>query len=341
MNMRQSLIWSVPRIFRDRQVAEDLTPETYIRVKKVADRGRADHAEALIQRTARTLALDHLRRRGAVSGGSDGSGPFERRRRSGATRLSCTIAGRAGHDICLGALFCLTHDPGGSRRTLSSETRKVSQDLSVVIPGGGFTFIVGPNACGKTTLYWALSRLLSPRAGQGLLDGKAISDRPAKEVARRLGLLTQSSTAPEGITVADLAARKVDELSGGQRQRVWIAMVLAQDTRIILLDEPTTSLDIAHQIELLDILAKLNAGGRTVVSVLHNLKHACRYAAHLVAMRDGRIVAEGSPAESVDGGLVRDVFGLSPAIITDPISSAPLVVPGHRLCSEQLERDFS
>ncbi len=250
------------------------------------------------------------------------------------------------------------------RVTLRYEAREVSRDLSLAIPAGSFTVIVGPNACGKSTLLRALSRLLAPGAGQVLLDGSDISARPAREVARRLGLLPQSAVAPEGISVADLvargryphqglfrqwseadagavteamrltgvaemAARPVDELSGGQRQRVWIAMVLAQDTPILLLDEPTTFLDIAHQIELLEILARLNRAGRTVVAVLHDLNHACRYASHLVAMREGRILAEGRPGEIVSEALVEEVFGLASTIIADPVTGAPLVVPGR------------
>ncbi|MCD4514368.1 ABC transporter ATP-binding protein, partial [Brucella pseudogrignonensis] len=212
--------------------------------------------------------------------------------------------------------------------TLRYDERTISKDLSVSIPDGSFTVIVGPNACGKSTLLRALSRLLTPSSGQVILDGKSITDIPAKETARRLGLLPQSSIAPEGITVEDLVARgryphqsflrqwskadeeavvaamdatrvtdlsgrMVDELSGGQRQRVWIAMVLAQETPILLLDEPTTFLDIAHQIELLDLLADLNEQGRTVIAVLHDLNHACRYATHLIAMKDGAIIAKG------------------------------------------------
>lgn len=267
----------------------------------------------------------------------------------------------------------LTSPLRAERLTLRYETREVSRDLSLAIPKGGFTIIVGPNACGKSTLLRALSRLLAPSAGWVLLDGKSISERPAKELARRLGLLPQSSVAPEGITVADLVARgryphqglfrqwseadaravaqamavthvgdlagrQVDELSGGQRQRVWIAMVLAQETPILLLDEPTTFLDIAHQIELLDILATLNTEGRTVVAVLHDLNHACRYASHLVAMREGRILAEGPPGNIVTEALVQEVFNLSSTIIADPVTGAPLVVPGHRLAPKQTER---
>jgi iron complex transport system ATP-binding protein len=199
-----------------------------------------------------------------------------------------------------------------------------------------------------------------------VLDGRAISSLPSKEVARRLGLLPQSPVAPDGITVtdlvargryphqrllrqwspadeaavgaamaatgvADLALRGVDELSGGQRQRVWIAMVLAQQTPILLLDEPTTFLDIAHQIEVLDLCADLREQhGRTLVAVLHDLNHACRYATHLIAMREGRIVAEGAPGEIVDAGLVERVFGLSCRVIPDPETGTPLVVPAAR-----------
>lgn len=249
--------------------------------------------------------------------------------------------------------------------TLRYDERTISKNLSVSIPDGSFTVIVGPNACGKSTLLRALSRLLVPAAGLVILDGLSITDLAAREVARRLGLLPQSSIAPDGITVADLVARgryphqsffrqwsradedavsaamaatgitdlsgrPVDALSGGQRQRVWIAMVLAQETPILLLDEPTTFLDIAHQIELMDLLDDLNRQGRTVVAVLHDLNHACRYASHLIAMKDGVIVAEGSPSAIVTEQLVEDVFGLPAVIIADPVSATPLIVPKGR-----------
>jgi len=257
--------------------------------------------------------------------------------------------------------------------TLRYGERTISQGLSLVIPDGSFTVIVGPNACGKSTLLRALSRLLVPAAGQVILDGRHISQFPAKEVARRLGLLPQSAVAPEGITVADLVARGryphqsflrqwtdadeqavaeamqatdvavlsdrlLDELSGGQRQRVWIAMVLAQQTPILLLDEPTTFLDIAHQIELMELLADLNDAGRTVVAVLHDLNQACRYASHLIAMRDGRIAAQGAPGAIFTEQLVQEVFGLPAVIIADPVSGTPLVVPRGRRAVKAMER---
>jgi len=247
--------------------------------------------------------------------------------------------------------------------SLAYDDHVVVDHLDLDIPDGKVTAIIGPNACGKSTLLRALARLLRPSSGHVVLDGELIHKRPTKDVARRLGLLPQTPIAPEGITVVDLVARgrtphqklfqqwstsdeaavsaaleatgtsaladrAVDELSGGQRQRVWIAMALAQETELLLLDEPTTFLDIAHQIDVLDLVDELNRDrGRTVVIVLHDLNLACRYADHVVAMRDGGIVAVGRPAEVITAETVRDVFGLDSMVIEDPVSSTPLVVP--------------
>ncbi|MEV7766881.1 ABC transporter ATP-binding protein [Microbacterium sp. NPDC086615] len=246
--------------------------------------------------------------------------------------------------------------------SLAYDGATVVPELTVAIPPGSFTVIIGPNACGKSTLLRGLSRLLSPAAGSVVLDGRDISSYPAKEVARRLGLLPQSALAPDGITVADLvgrgryphqsllrqwssadeaavkealdatgttdlSARPVDALSGGQRQRVWVAMVLAQQTDLLLLDEPTTYLDVAHQVELMELFAELNARGRTVIAVLHDLNHAARYASHIIAMRGGRIVAEGAPREVITSERVEEVYGLPNVVIDDPVTGGPLVVP--------------
>ncbi|MBJ7288331.1 ABC transporter ATP-binding protein [Williamsia sp.] len=258
----------------------------------------------------------------------------------------------------------MTHTSLGARDlSLGYGAAAIVDGLSVDIPTGAITAIVGPNACGKSTLLRGLARLLKPTAGHVILDGADITSLKTKEVARRLGLLPQSSIAPEGITVADLVARgrfphqkvmrqysrddqravaqameatgvtsiagrPVDELSGGQRQRVWVAMVLAQQTPLILLDEPTTFLDIAHQIELLDLFAELNAEqDRTIVAVLHDLNHACRFADHIIAMKSGSIVAQGDPADVITAELVEDVYGLRCQIIDDPETGTPMVIP--------------
>lgn len=248
--------------------------------------------------------------------------------------------------------------------TLAYDDRTVVHALELAVPNGRVTVIVGPNACGKSTTLRALGRLLKPKSGSVLLDGEELARIATRKIAQSIGLLPQSPSAPEAITVADLvsrgrqphqhwwqqwsrederavteamartdvtdlAERSVDELSGGQRQRVWIAMALAQETDLLLLDEPTTFLDIAHQVEVLDLVRRLNhEQGRTVVIVLHDLNQAARYADHLVAMKEGRVVAEGPPSAIVTADLVREVFGLESVVVPDPVTGSPLVVPG-------------
>ncbi|ALC05134.1 putative siderophore transport system ATP-binding protein [Corynebacterium deserti GIMN1.010] len=250
--------------------------------------------------------------------------------------------------------------------TLAYGDRTIIDSLSLDIVPGKITSIVGPNGCGKSTLLRALARLLKPTKGQALIDATPLTQLPGKELARMLGLLPQSPTAPEGIVVADLvgrgrhphqglmgrwstrdyqvvanalemtnttelAERTIDELSGGQRQRVWIAMALAQETDILLLDEPTTYLDIANQLEVLDLLTDLNQkNGTTIVMVLHELGLAARYSDHLIAMHEGHIYTQGSPSEVVTEAMMDEVFHTHARVIPDPVSGAPLVMPMGR-----------
>lgn len=247
--------------------------------------------------------------------------------------------------------------------TLTYDKNSVVAELDLAIPTGQMTALVGPNGCGKSTLLRGLARLLKPQSGTVYLDGKAIAQLPTKEVAKRIGILPQNPLAPEGLTVRELIAqgryphqtwlqqwsredeqmveqaiamthltpfaeRPLDTLSGGQRQRAWIAMTLAQNTDILLLDEPTTFLDLAHQIEVLDLLYDLNRyHGRTLIMVLHDLNLACRYADNLIALRDGQIYAQGTVTQVMTETMVREVFGLENQIMTDPVAGTPMCIP--------------
>lgn len=256
--------------------------------------------------------------------------------------------------------------------TLAYDGNTIIQGLDLAIPKGQITTLVGPNGCGKSTLLRGIARLLKPQGGTVYLEGQAIAHLPTKELAKRLGILPQSPSAPEGLTVRELVAqgryphqtwlrqwspkdelkveeaiatthlhdfanRPLDTLSGGQRQRAWIAMALAQDTEILLLDEPTTYLDLAHQIEVLDLLYQLNQQAeRTIVMVLHDLNLACRYSHHLIALRNGQVMGQGRPTDVVTEATVQQVFGLNSRIITDPVSNTPLCIP----ISQTLDSNF-
>ncbi len=241
-------------------------------------------------------------------------------------------------------------------------TRQIIADLTTLIPPSSFTVILGPNGCGKSTLLRTFARLLKPQGGAVLLNGDDLFTLPSKSVARTIGLLPQTSIAPEGITVIDLvrrgryphqgflkqwsaedetavrealestrtiefSKRRVDELSGGQRQRVWIALVLAQQTPVVLLDEPTTYLDISHQIELLELCVALNSTGRTLVAVLHDINQAARYATHIIAMRSGAILASGTTREVITEARIEQVFGVRSRIVDDPETHTPMMIP--------------
>ncbi|MDJ0463934.1 ABC transporter ATP-binding protein [Streptomyces sp. H27-C3] len=238
----------------------------------------------------------------------------------------------------------------------------VIDDLDVAIPPGVITTIIGPNGCGKSTLLRTLTRLLKPTSGTVVLDGEDIVRLKTRDVAKKLGLLPQAPVAPEGLTVADLVARgrhphqswlrqwssddagvveralamtgvsdladrPVDSLSGGQRQRVWISMTLAQGTELLLLDEPTTYLDLAHAIDVLDLVDDLHESGCTVVMVLHDLNLATRYSDNLIVMREGSILAQGHPRDVITAELLHEAFGLQARVIDDPVGDRPLIVP--------------
>lgn len=272
--------------------------------------------------------------------------------------------------------FNLSSEPALAARKLSLayERSLIIDDLNLAIPAGKITVLVGPNGCGKSTLLKGLARLLKPQSGMVYLDGVAIAKRPTKEIAKRLGMLPQSPVAPEGLTVRELVAqgryphqswlqqwsredeqfveqaltiteiaelgdRPLDSLSGGQRQRAWIAMALAQNTEILLLDEPTTFLDLAHQIEVLDLLYDLNqTQGRTIVMVLHDLNQACRYADELIVMRHGRIYTQGTPNVVMTQTMVLEVFGIESQIMSDPMTKTPMCVPASRRSRASISR---
>jgi iron complex transport system ATP-binding protein len=258
------------------------------------------------------------------------------------------------------------HNLKAKQLTLAYDGAPIIRNLNLAIPTGKTTVLVGANGCGKSTLLRGLARLLKPKSGMVYLDGKGISQLKAKTVAKKMGMLPQSPVAPEGLTVRDLVAmgrypyqswlqqwskedeqqvaealeitamteladRDLDNLSGGQKQRAWIAMVLAQDTDILLLDEPTTFLDLSHQVELLDLLDELQQiKGKTIVMILHDLNLSCRYGDYLVAIQQGKVYATGTPQQVMTEEMVRDVFNLECRIVPDPLADTPMCIPMGR-----------
>ncbi|WP_160032669.1 ABC transporter ATP-binding protein [Paenibacillus sp. An7] len=246
---------------------------------------------------------------------------------------------------------------------IAYENRLIVDDLNIQIPQGKITALVGANGSGKSTILKTMARLMQPKTGRVLLDGKSIHKQSTREVAKQLAILPQNPTAPEGLTVTELISygrfpyqkgfgslqaedkkmiewaiestrlqefhdRPIDQLSGGQRQRAWIAMALAQDTDILFLDEPTTFLDMAHQLEVLQLLEELNVTAkRTIVMVVHDLNHASRYAHHMIAIKQGKAAATGTPKEVMTPDVLREVFGIEADIVTDPRTGVPLCLP--------------
>lgn len=257
---------------------------------------------------------------------------------------------------------------------IAYDDRLIVSNLNLSIPDAKITALVGANGSGKSTILKSLARIMKIKGGQVYLDGKSIHQRTTKEVARELAILPQNPTAPEGLTVSELvsygrfphqkgfgsmtkedketiswaievtgmmpfADRPVDQLSGGQRQRAWIAMALAQQTDILFLDEPTTFLDMAHQLEVLKLLKKLNKEeGRTIIMVVHDLNHATHYAHHMVAIVQGKVVSEGTPEEVVTQPVLREVFGIEADIVKDPRTGVPLCIPYDLVGTEKSEK---
>lgn len=250
--------------------------------------------------------------------------------------------------------------------SLGYDGRDIISGLSLTVDHARVTSIIGPNGCGKSTLLRGLGRLLAPRSGEVLLDGVSMAKQSTRRIAQRVSILPQAPTAPSGLTVADLVSRgrhprqkwyqqfsladqsvvdqalqatdmvemadtPLEDLSGGQRQRAWISMTLAQETEILLLDEPTTYLDLAHQVDVLELVRRLNREhDRTVVMVLHDISLAARYSDHIVAMKDGAVVAQGSPADVITPELLQEVFGLAAHVVPEPTDGRPHVIPlGH------------
>ncbi|MGX1829529.1 ABC transporter ATP-binding protein [Paenibacillus taichungensis] len=250
-----------------------------------------------------------------------------------------------------------------SKLDIAYEERLIVEDLNIQIPQGKITALVGANGSGKSTILKTMARIMNPKAGSVLLDGKSIHKQSTREVAKQLAILPQNPTAPEGLTVTELVSygrfpyqkgfgsmraedkrmiewaievtgmtefhdRPIDQLSGGQRQRAWIAMALAQETDILFLDEPTTFLDMAHQLEVLQLLEQLNAtANRTIVMVVHDLNHASRYAHHMIGIKKGKAIATGSPVEVMNSDVLREVFNIEADIVIDPRSGVPLCLP--------------
>ncbi|RUT33356.1 ABC transporter ATP-binding protein [Paenibacillus zeisoli] len=250
-----------------------------------------------------------------------------------------------------------------SHLDIAYEERLIVEDLNIQIPDGQITALVGANGSGKSTILKTMARIMQPKGGSVILNGKSIHKQSTREVAKQLAILPQNPTAPEGLTVYELVSygrfpyqkgfgslrmedkqviewaieatgmleftdRPLDQLSGGQRQRAWIAMALAQETEILFLDEPTTFLDMAHQLEVLHLLERLNAtANRTIVMVVHDLNHAARYADHVIAIKRGKAIAAGTPEEVVTQDVLREVFGIEADIVIDPRSGVPLCLP--------------